>query len=307
MKTTIAAFALLLMAGAAPQALAQERDRGHEPRSGDADRPHDAGLRGGEHVARPAAAQPPVAPQAQQAPSAPQPRQNLGGRWGGGAPQPQSQDHQGQPQQPGRWQGRPPGQVQGPPQGQTPTRPSYEDGRRFVRRPGTWVDQDGDSNPQGLSPADRADQEDRDELRQYRRFHGDPAVQGDPRRLDRRGQDPRDGARRDGDHRPGDRRDGDRQGRPEWRPDAYPHAYPSQHRFHVRDYRRPPHFFVRAWGFGDVLPPTWYGPEYMLADWWDYDLPAPPYGYAWVRVGDDALLVDGYSGRVVQVVRALFW
>ena len=41
-------------------------------------------------------------------------------------------------------------------------------------------------------------------------------------------------------------------------------------------------------------------------DWWSYGLPEPPYGYDWVRVGPDALLVD-YSGRIVQVVRAVFW
>ena len=70
---------------------------------------------------------------------------------------------------------------------------------------------------------------------------------------------------------------------------------------------RPPHFYAHIWSFGEFLPQSWYGPEYVIEDWWDFDLPAPPYGYVWVRVGDDALLVDDYDGRVVQVVRALFW
>jgi Ni/Co efflux regulator RcnB len=33
----------------------------------------------------------------------------------------------------------------------------------------------------------------------------------------------------------------------------------------------------------------------------------PPIGYVWVRVGHDALLVDEFNGRVVQVVRYVFW
>jgi len=323
MKTKLAAFALLLVAGAAPQAFAQDHDHGHDQRPADAARPQHVERNGGDHGWRPqqAVQAPPAAPQAHQAPMAQPPRQNFGGRWGGN-PQGQPQVQQQQPPQ-GRWQGRPQGQDPRHAQGQ----PGYEDGRRFVRRPGTWVDHDGDSNPQGLAPADRADQEDRDELRQARRFSGDRAVQGDPRRFDgrgpqggwngQRGQDPRAGDGRgnwNGDRRGGDGRGtwsgdhrGDTHGRPQWRPGAYPHVYPSQHRFHVREYRRPPHFFFRTWGFGDILPPAWYGPEYVLVDWWDYDLPAPPYGYEWVRVGDDALLIDGYSGRVEQVVRELFW
>ena len=50
-----------------------------------------------------------------------------------------------------------------------------------------------------------------------------------------------------------------------------------------------------------------FGPSYRLNDWWSYGLPWPPPGYDWVRIGDDALLIDRFSGRVVQVVRNLFW
>ena len=64
---------------------------------------------------------------------------------------------------------------------------------------------------------------------------------------------------------------------------------------------------MRTWGFGDFLPRGWYGQQYYLSDPWTYDLPLPPPGYVWVRVGYDALLVDDYNGRVVQVVRNVFW
>lgn len=72
-------------------------------------------------------------------------------------------------------------------------------------------------------------------------------------------------------------------------------------------WRAPSGYYVRAWRYNEVLPRGWYGPEYRLMDWWRYDLPEPPYGYDWVRVGPDVLLVDGFNGRIVQVVRAVFW
>ena len=66
-------------------------------------------------------------------------------------------------------------------------------------------------------------------------------------------------------------------------------------------------FYVHVWNFGDYLPRGWYASNYRILDWWTYDLPVPPPGYAWVRVGDDALLIDEFNGRVIQVVRYVFW
>jgi Ni/Co efflux regulator RcnB len=302
MKTRIAAFALLLMAGAAPAAFAQEQDhRGDAPsehirQHGDGQGRRDGG---GDHAQRPQPAPapaPPTAPQPRAAPEAQPPRQGFGGRGGdrGDRPAPA------------------PGQAQTQPQ---PRQGGYEDGRRFVRRPGTWVDTNGDDTSRGLNPADRADQEDRQDLRDWRRFNGGqgqggdprgdhrrPGVQGDPR-GDRARDDHRTDDHRTGDHRP----DRDHRDRPQWRPGAFPRAFNSPHRFHVRPYIRPAHFFGRVWSYGEILPYGWYGPEYLITDWWDYDLPAPPPGYDWVRVGDDALLIDQYSGRIVQVIRAIFW
>jgi hypothetical protein len=33
----------------------------------------------------------------------------------------------------------------------------------------------------------------------------------------------------------------------------------------------------------------------------------PPYGYEWVCYGDDALLVNVYTGEILQVVYGLFY
>jgi len=326
MNTKIAALALLLMAGTAPAAYAQDHqdrgDGGPHPRQDQSggERPamHDGGGRRFEtprHAPNVAPA-PANAPQARAAPAAPTPRAfEPGGRWGGdprmtAGPRPAPGPSAAPPRQdaPRRWTAP----------GAQPPRAGNNDGRDFVRRPGRWVDTEGDDTSQGLSPADRADQEDRQELRDSRRFNGERdrqpgASRPDGRRPDGwsrdgvRGPDgqPRDTRNWDRDHRGDHPRDG--HGRPEWRPGAFPHSYHSDHRFHVRPYRRPPHFFVHLWSFGEFLPPAWYDEEYLIGDWWDYDLPAPPPGYDWVRVGDDALLIDEYSGRIVQVVRNLFW
>ncbi|WP_374571758.1 RcnB family protein [Phenylobacterium sp.] len=102
-------------------------------------------------------------------------------------------------------------------------------------------------------------------------------------------------------HRPNDR------DRPRYDRRYYPPIYQTPRRYHVTPYRPPAGWYAYGWSFGDILPRAWYGPNYFIDDWWAYGLPIPPFGYEWVRVGDDALLVDTYTGRVVQVVYDLFW
>ncbi len=130
------------------------------------------------------------------------------------------------------------------------------------------------------------------------RDRGDANRQGDPRRWD-------------GDHNRGDNRGWDRRddrGRPHWQQGRYPQVYRSQQRYRYSGYYRPPiGFYSHNWAFDEFLPRGWWGPDYSLNSWWNYGLPYPPPGYDWVRVGPDALLIDEYSGRVVQVVRDIFW
>lgn len=63
---------------------------------------------------------------------------------------------------------------------------------------------------------------------------------------------------------------------------------------------------MRSWSFGDYLPGGWYSTSYYL-DWFRYGLPNPPIGCEWVRVGDNAILVDVWSGQVLSVYYDLFW
>jgi Ni/Co efflux regulator RcnB len=94
--------------------------------------------------------------------------------------------------------------------------------------------------------------------------------------------------------------------RPRYERRYYPPVYHSQRRYRGPAWNPPVGFYSRSWVFGDVLPRGWYGSDYYI-DWWSYGLPIPPVGYEWVRMGDDAVMVDEFSGRVVQVVPNLFW
>ncbi|HKD21615.1 MAG TPA: RcnB family protein, partial [Rhizomicrobium sp.] len=46
---------------------------------------------------------------------------------------------------------------------------------------------------------------------------------------------------------------------------------------------------------------------YWLTSWWLFDLAIPPYGFEWVRYGDDALLVNVYTGQILEVEYDVFY
>jgi Ni/Co efflux regulator RcnB len=128
---------------------------------------------------------------------------------------------------------------------------------------------------------------------------------GNDNRFDNRGNDNR-GFR--GDNRPGfDNRGSFNGQRRDWRGYSNYHRdwRPTQ-RFRAPAYRRPPGFYVHRWNFGDFLPSLFWGRDYWL-DYRIYDLPPPPPGATWVRVGDDALLIDQYSGEVITVSYNVFY
>ena len=63
----------------------------------------------------------------------------------------------------------------------------------------------------------------------------------------------------------------------------------------------------RRYDVGYRLWPQYYSSRYWLNDPWQYRLPYAPAGYRWVRYWDDAILVDTWSGEVVDVIRNFFW
>ena len=78
-------------------------------------------------------------------------------------------------------------------------------------------------------------------------------------------------------------------------------------RFHLGFYFDPFGWNYRRYSIGWRLWPSYYGQDYWLNDPWQYRLP-PAYGpYRWVRYHDDALLVNIYTGTVVDVIYNFFW
>ena len=106
-----------------------------------------------------------------------------------------------------------------------------------------------------------------------------------------------------------------RSGQPQWSTN-----WRSDHRYDWHDWRRRHHnsfhlgFYYDpfGWGFqpysiGWRLWPSYYSSNYWLNDPWAYRLPYAPAGTHWIRYYEDALLVDTYTGEVIDVIRDFFW
>ena len=77
--------------------------------------------------------------------------------------------------------------------------------------------------------------------------------------------------------------------------------------FRLGRYHDPYRYGYRRFSIGFSLFPSYYQSSYWLNDPWMYRLP-PAYGpYRWVRYYDDALLVNIYTGQVVDVEYNVFW
>ena len=71
-------------------------------------------------------------------------------------------------------------------------------------------------------------------------------------------------------------------------------------------YHRPPGYYERSWRRGDRLPVAYYQRPYVIADYRDCGLHAPPRGYQWVRVNGDAVLAGIATGVVLESVFHIF-
>lgn len=79
------------------------------------------------------------------------------------------------------------------------------------------------------------------------------------------------------------------------------------HRFHAGPYRAPPGWHYRRWVFGERLPGIYFAPAFWISDFIAFDLFPPPDGFVWVRFGPDALLIDRYTGEIIQVDYGVFF
>ena len=226
-----------------------------------------------------------------------QPPRGNGFGGSGSVPQarPQGQWNQGEPRSNNmmqryrdrREQGAPvaPGPVQPQPQPQPPV------------GGGRWVDhvRDG-TQPRPTLPVDANGAP--------HRWDGHRDQRGDWRGNDGRNHDWRNQAgRRDNHDRDRWSNEWHRDPRYDWQ------RYRQQNRFvfQLGVFNDPFGYGYRPLGIGYTLYSGYYQPNYWLQDPWQYRLP-PAYGrYRWVRYYDDALLVDIYSGRIVDSIRDFFW
>ena len=269
-------------------------------------------------MARPA---PMPAPQAQGLPP-------MARGWNGGRPG-EGQPNGGYGRPDGGWQGRPQGQQQG--QAQLPPRnPGYVDpgrNRGYVANGGGqgggergrndgpgWRDGGNGWRGNGGSSQGGAERWRNDGNGWRNSGNGWRGNGGDRNRGDWNGR-PQQGWNGQNWNRGGDRRwdhDGDHRWDRDWRRDnRYNWSYwRDNHRdqFHVGRYNPP----YRDWNYrrlsiGFFLDNGFYGSDYLIDDPWAYRLP-PAYGpYRWVRYYDDALLVDIYTGEVVDTIYDFFW
>ena len=125
---------------------------------------------------------------------------------------------------------------------------------------------------------------------------------GDNRWSGERNRDYRRDDRRD--HRQWDRHGWRSNDRYDWR--RYREAHRSTYR--IGRYYAPYYgYSYRRIGIGFTLGSLFYGNRYWIDDPWSYRLPAVYGPYRWVRYYDDVLLVDIYTGEVVDVIYDFFW
>ena len=67
----------------------------------------------------------------------------------------------------------------------------------------------------------------------------------------------------------------------------------------------PPGQAKKMWSQGDRLPDTYLAQRYYVADPSRYQLAPAPYGYRWIRVGEQYYLAQTQTGVISQVISAL--
>jgi hypothetical protein len=345
-NSALAALAVAMASTAMPSAASAQPDqqrggwqrgdnRGGESRSENRGGENRGNWRGGGDF-RNQQVQRPAAPQVQ--------RPSWGGSAPQARPQPQAQQ-QARPEQGSRpmWQGRPEGSQRdwGRSQGRdwqsgTVNRPAPADraGTPAVPQRG-WDGKRWNGTNPGNQNGGRDWNRDRDRDRDGRDWNRDNDRDG--RNW---GRNDRDGRDRDGRDWNRDRngsyyshdRNRDYRANDNWRRDNWRNHGRTDYRRWNNDWRRDnrynwshyrsvnrgiyrlPRYYSPYRGYnysrlsiGFFLSSGFYGQNYWINDPWAYRLPPAYGGYRWVRYYDDVLLVDVYSGEVVDVIYDFFW
>jgi len=191
---------------------------------------------------------------------------------------------------------------------------------------GGWNRGGGDNNAAERGTWNRGGDDGNRRVRDNQRSVYPQAWQGNPndprleryRQLEQRNQN--GGGRRDWRNDRNDRNDrnwrGDRNGRTDWnrgwrndnRYNWSSWRNQNRNRYHLSPYYSP----YRNWRYqrfsiGLFLDSLFYDQRYWIGNPYDYRLPAAPYGTQWVRYYDDVILVDVYTGEVLDVIYDFFW
>lgn len=89
----------------------------------------------------------------------------------------------------------------------------------------------------------------------------------------------------------------------DWRNWRHEHRY----RYHFQPYIDPFGWGYYRYTIGWRLWPRYYASNYWIADPGYYRLPPAPAGTHWVRYYNDALLIDTWTGEVLDVIYDFFW
>jgi len=81
----------------------------------------------------------------------------------------------------------------------------------------------------------------------------------------------------------------------------------STKRYNAGAYQLPPGYSRRQWNYSEHLPAAYYARSYWITNYLVYSLFFPPPGLLWVRVADDALLLDRNTGEIIQVRYGVFY
>jgi len=148
-------------------------------------------------------------------------------------------------------------------------------------------------------------------LRNYQRLERQNRQQGrQDRREDRREwrQDRREDRRDWRQDRRQDRREWNRNWRNDRRYDWRSWRNSNRHIFRGSRYYSPyRNYGYNRFSIGIFLEPLFYSNRYWIGDPWQYRLPPAYPGTQWVRYYNDVLLVDVYTGEVLDVIHDFFW
>lgn len=87
---------------------------------------------------------------------------------------------------------------------------------------------------------------------------------------------------------------------------AYARYQQAQRRFNTARYQPPRGYQTRQWSYGQQLPTYYRSNQYVVGNYGQYGLRAPPRGYQYVRSGNDVVLAAVAGGLITAVIAGLF-